>query len=294
MGIRSFLKMFGALPFLKIFKSQNTFGFDRNKQARIEAKPNSISQIIEDLRPGHLGVIASRPCVGKSSVALNLLNELGVEQSEACAYFSLEISEEDLMIKRMSLISGIPFANIRKETLSEMEHNYLNQVRQTIFKDNIFINHDSEISVEAIAEQIIGLKKSGRDLKFVFVDYLNLMRSEQNKLSRGDQVAESLRLLKEMVLKENVIAIALVQLNWVSDDRSEGRPVVTDFREMQDLSSINKLILLSRADHFSFDLEKQYSELEFLIYHGAVKSGVGYRGLLNKLTLKIHDLILVS
>jgi replicative DNA helicase len=292
MDRRSFVKMFGALPLLKIFKSQRTFGFDRNNQARFEAKPNSILKIIEDARPGQLIMIASRPCVGKSSVALNLLNKLGVEQSEACAYFSLEMSKENLMIKRMAVASAISFGKIKKGTLSETEQNLLNQLSQSIFKENIFINYDSKISAGDVAIKLKDLKRSGRVLKFVFVDYVNLMSSEQNRLSRCDQVPENLRQLKEIALNEDIIMIAMAQLNKGSHGRPEGRPVLADFRETQDLTSIDKLILLHREDPSSGEFENQYSDLDFLIYNSAMKTEIGFSGKLNKLTLKIRDLIL--
>ena len=262
MDRRNFMKMFGALPLLTIFKGQNTLGLSSGTKDVMNLRPNTVLKIIEDVTPGQLVVIGSRPSMGKSIVALNIVNELTLNQNDGCVYFSIEMTKENLMRRWMSIASGVSHAAIKNGTLSTTDFGYLAQASHSFTKANVFINDDSKISVESLTEKVKTLKNSGKNIKFVFVDYLNLLNSEQTHLSRRDQVANTLRQLKILAVSENVIVVGLAQLNRGIEGRPDRRPRSADFRETNDLSSIDKLILLYREDYYNREISGQQSEIE--------------------------------
>lgn len=291
MGRRSFLKLFRAVPLISIIQMKNTQGLSHRFGSLENIKPLSILKILEDVSPGQLVVIGSRFSIDKSTVAMNLLNEITFVQNESCVYHSLEITRQNLIRRWTCLKANVSSQSLLEGTLSANELERANLADEVISNSKVFICDNSEISTESIAKQIVDLKKSGKNIKFVFIDYLNLLQSKNSDLSRFEQVLHE---LKALAVKENLILIALSRVNKGIELHSSFRLRPYLLQEINNLSSIDKIILLNRKHYYVDGILEKNTQLDFFIYKDHVKAKIDYWGMLNPSNFKIDQMTAVS
>lgn len=181
------------------------------------------------LQRGDLIILAARPSVGKSAFALNLAINACRSKDVHVAFFSLEMSIEQLMMRLFSYEGAIPMSKIQKGELSDQEMIILGRARQKLSSYNLYFDESNSANIYDIRSKCRQLKQAGH-LDFVIIDYLQLITSD-GKGSRQEEVAAISRALKILAKELEVPVVALSQLSRNVETREDKRPVLSDLRE---------------------------------------------------------------
>ncbi|MCD7861387.1 MAG: replicative DNA helicase [Oscillospiraceae bacterium] len=192
--------------------------------------PDLDSQIL-GMNPGELILVASRPGMGKTSIAMNIAMSAARSSNKAVAYFSLEMSREQLAIRLLSGEALVDSQKLMRGSLSAGEWSRLVSAAGKISSTRLLIDDNPSLSVADMNAQC----RRVRDLGLVVVDYLQLMQSAGGRQSSGENrqqiVADMSRMLKIMAKELAVPVLCLSQLSRASETRQDKRPVLSDLRE---------------------------------------------------------------
>ncbi|QJU52949.1 DnaB-like helicase C-terminal domain-containing protein [Herbiconiux sp. KACC 21604] len=199
------------------------------------------------VRPGQLVIIAARPSLGKSAVALQIATELA--KTGSVAYVSLEMSEEDLQLRAVSQGATVPLSALTKnakqmpEWMWQKVARWREQTRMPISFDD-----RSELTVADIRTFARSVHRKA-PLAGIVVDYLQLITDRRKgDISREQQVSYAVRQLKIMARTMGVPVIALSQLNRQSESRADRRPQISDLRESGAIEQDADTIILLHRD----------------------------------------------
>ncbi len=181
-------------------------------------------------QPSDLIVIAGRPSMGKTALALNIGYNAAQKTKEGVAIFSLEMSKPQLGVRLLGFDSGIDSTKLRTGFLRDKEWNVLTDSANRLSELPIFIDDSSSISVLEMKAKCRRLKKAN-SLALVIVDYMQLIQGRSSAESRQLEMSEISRSLKALAKDLNVPVVALSQLNRKVEDRPNRRPQVADLRE---------------------------------------------------------------
>lgn len=182
------------------------------------------------LQPSDLIIIAGRPSMGKTALALNIGYNAAKRTGKAVAVFSLEMSKQQLGIRMLGFDASIDATKLRTGFLRDKEWERLTDSANRLTELPIFIDDSSAISVLEMKAKCRRLKKS-HDLALVIVDYLQLIQGRRSAESRQIEISEVSRMLKALAKDLNVPVMALSQLNRKVEDRPNKRPQLADLRE---------------------------------------------------------------
>jgi replicative DNA helicase len=189
--------------------------------------------LVGGFTPGELILVAARPSMGKTALALSLLHRLAVRQRVPSAFFSLEMGADQLVERLVAIGSGVP---LRKARATPSEHSHIVGAAGDIAGAPLFIDDASALTIGEMRSRARRLvTKNG--CQIVFVDYLQLLHgSGKNKEgNRTQEIGEVSRGLKALARELLVPVIALAQLSRQVEGRAEKRPVLSDLRESGDL-----------------------------------------------------------
>ncbi|MCP4665559.1 MAG: replicative DNA helicase [Deltaproteobacteria bacterium] len=182
------------------------------------------------LQPSDLVIIAGRPSMGKTALALNIGYNAAKVTQKAMAVFSLEMAKPQLGVRLLGFDSGIDATKLRTGFLRDKEWAQLTESANLLSELPIFIDDSSMISVLEMKAKCRRLKKS-HELGLVIVDYLQLIQGRRSAESRQIEISEISGLLKALAKDLNVPVVALSQLNRKVEDRPNKRPQLADLRE---------------------------------------------------------------
>ncbi|MBW1849918.1 MAG: replicative DNA helicase [Deltaproteobacteria bacterium] len=182
------------------------------------------------LQPSDLIIIAGRPSMGKTALALNIGYNAARKTGKGVAIFSLEMSKQQLGIRLLGFDAGIDASKLRTGNLRGKEWEALTDSANRLSELPIFIDDSSGISVLEMKAKCRRLKKKN-GLALVIVDYLQLIQGRRSAESRQLEMSEISRFLKAMAKDLDVPIIALSQLNRKVEDRPNKRPQLADLRE---------------------------------------------------------------
>ena len=208
-------------------------------------------------------ILASRPGMGKTSLALNIALNVGKKTGKAVAIFSLEMSKQQLALR---LLSGEAFVDSKKlqtGLLSREDWQKLSGATAAISRTKLYIDDNSVITVSDMKAQCRRLQ----DLGLVVIDYLQLMTSAtgESSESRLQAVSEISRMMKIMAKELNVPVLCLSQLSRASAQRQDKRPMLSDLRESGSLEQDADIVLgLYREDYFNKEAE-EHNQAELIV-----------------------------
>ncbi len=203
------------------------------KKALITGLPSGfreIDKITAGFQPSDLIIIAGRPSMGKTSLALNIAEHVALDQKLPVALFSLEMAREQLAMRLLCSGARIDSLRIRTGMLGPDEWRRLTDVAGPLSESNIFIDDTAMLNPFDMRSKARRLKAS-RGLGLVVVDYLQLMAGRGKIESREREISEISRSLKAMAKELHVPVIALSQLNRGVESRTDKRPQLSDLRE---------------------------------------------------------------
>jgi len=184
---------------------------------------------------GDLIVVAARPSMGKTALALNIATHCSQNTEEGksgkVAVFSLEMTASQLMDRVISSEASINMAGLRNHTLTNQEFEKLGAFKDSFNTDNLYISDNSCQDLVSICNTMRKLHREGK-LIMGLVDYLQLVEIKGFKgNSRNDEVSKVTRAFKKLAQELNIPIIALSQLNRGVDSRPDKRPMMSDLRE---------------------------------------------------------------
>ncbi len=191
-----------------------------------------LDRIILGLNKGEFILIAARPGVGKTSIALNMAMYAAMNQGKSVAIFSLEMAREQLAMRLLSRAALVPAQNLMTGQLTDQQWRDISDAAQTLSATDIRIDDNPTLTVSDMNAQCRRLSK----LDLVVIDYLQLMQSagsghSWSNESRTQAVSDISRMMKIMAKELNVPVICLSQLSRASETRQEKRPLLSDLRE---------------------------------------------------------------
>ena len=208
------------------------------------------------LHGGQMIVIAARPGVGKSTLALDIARSAAIHHQMTTVFFSLEMSRTELAMRILSAEGKISMGRLKKGDLETEGWTNLATLQGRIDSAPLFIDDSPNMTLMEIRAKCRRLKQRN-DLKLVVLDYLQLMSSGKKVESRQQEVSEFSRSLKLLAKELDVPVIALSQLNRGSEQRTDKRPMVSDLRESGSIEQdADMVILLHREDMYNPDSER--------------------------------------
>lgn len=215
-------------------------------------------ELTNGLHPGQMIVIAARPGVGKSTLALDFARSAAIHHEQTTVIFSLEMGRIELTTRLLSAESGIPLQKLRQGKLDdERDWTTLANTMGKINDAPLFIDDSPNMALTEIRAKCRRLKQQ-HDLKMVVIDYLQLMTSGKRVESRQQEVSEFSRSLKLLAKELEVPVIALSQLNRSSEQRNDKRPMVSDLRESGSIEQDADMVLLIHREDM-YDKESPHA-----------------------------------
>jgi len=182
------------------------------------------------LQPSDLIILAARPSMGKTALAMNIAQHAAIESKVPVAIFSLEMSSEQLGMRMLCSVSRVDSHRLRTGFLKDQDWPKLTRAAGILQESNIFIDDTPSISVLEMRAKARRLKTE-HNVGLVVVDYLQLMRGRSSTERREQEISEISRSLKAMAKELHLPVLALSQLNRSLENRPNKRPQLSDLRE---------------------------------------------------------------
>jgi replicative DNA helicase len=209
-----------------------------------------LDALTNGLHPGQMVVIAARPAVGKSTLALDLARAATIKHSFPTVIFSLEMSRNEITMRLLSAEARVPLHSMRTGQMGEEDWTRLARRMSEVVDAPLFIDDSPNMSMMEIRAKCRRLKQR-QELKLVIVDYLQLMSSPKRTENRQQEVSEMSRSLKLLAKEIDVPVIAISQLNRGPEQRTDKRPLLSDLRESGSIEQDSDVvILLHREDAY--------------------------------------------
>ncbi len=199
------------------------------------------------LQPGDLIIIAGRPSMGKTSLALNIAENAALGSRKSAAIFSMEMSVEQLAFRMVSSLGRVDQAHLRNGRFGDEDWPRINGAIQQMAEAPIFIDDTPAMTPTEVRARARRLQRE-RGLDLIVVDYLQLMRVQGSAENRATEISEISRSLKALARELRVPVIALSQLNRSVESRADKKPVMSDLRESGAIEQDADLILFIYRD----------------------------------------------
>ncbi|MCG6929535.1 MAG: replicative DNA helicase [Desulfofustis sp.] len=188
-----------------------------------------LDRMTAGLQPSDLIILAGRPSMGKTALALNIAQHAALVDKTGVAVFSLEMSKEQLAMRLLSSVGRIDSQSIRTGRLRDEDWNPLSRAVGMLSEAPIFIDDTPALSIPEMRSKMRRLA-SQNDIGLILIDYLQLMRGRSME-NRTQEISEISRSLKALAKEHNIPVLALSQLNRSLESRTDKRPMMADLRE---------------------------------------------------------------
>ncbi len=201
------------------------------------------------LRPGDLVIVAGRPSMGKSTLAVNIAEYAAINPSlkASVAIFSMEMPSEQVVTRMLSSIGSVPLGSLRSGRISDEDWVRVTGATSQLSEAKIFIDETPALTPTELRARARRIKRE-HGLALVVVDYLQLMQVPGTKENRATEISENSRGLKVLAKELAVPVIALSQLNRSVEQREHKKPVMSDLRESGAIEQDADMILLIYRD----------------------------------------------
>ncbi len=205
----------------------------QGNRALVTGVPTGYTQLdhkTSGLQGSDMIILAARPSMGKTALALNIARNAAVDGNVPVAIFSLEMSKESLSERMLCSEARVDSGRLRGGFLNPEDWNRITEAASALSEAPIYIDDSPDISATSIRTKSRRLKMD-KDLGLIIIDYLQLMRGRSGTERRDLEISEISRALKLLAKELNVPVIALSQLNRKLEERSDKRPQLSDLRE---------------------------------------------------------------
>ena len=203
---------------------------------------NEFDKMTAGLQPGDLVIVAGRPSMGKTTLAVNMAENAAIGSKVPTAIFSMEMPAQQLAFRMISSLGRVDQTHLRTGNFPDEDWSRINTAVQLMSEAPIFIDDTPSLSPGEIRARARRLQRE-HGLGLIVVDYLQLMQVPGNKENRATEISEISRGLKALAKELSCPVIALSQLNRSVEQRTDKRPVMSDLRESGAIEQDADLIL---------------------------------------------------
>jgi len=223
-----------------------------------------LDKLTSGFHPHELIIIAARPGMGKTAIALNIVNNIAINSKKTVALFNMEMGAEQLATRMLSSVGQIEGNKLKTGNLEHSDWKRVNEAISRLSNTKIFIDDTAGNTVGEIRSKCRKLATSPSGLDIVVIDYLTLIQgTSKNGANRQQEVADISRALKTMAMELNVPVIALSQLSRGIEQRVDKKPMLSDLRESGAIEQDADIVaFLHCTDE---EREKENSLMEFVI-----------------------------
>ena len=223
-----------------------------------------LDKLTSGFHPHELIIVAARPGMGKTAIALNFVTNIAINSKKTVALFNMEMGAEQLVTRMLSSVGQIEGSKLKTGNLEHSDWKRLNEAISRLSNTKIFIDDTAGNTVGEIRSKCRKLATSPSGLDIVVIDYLTLIQgTSKNGANRQQEVADISRALKTMAMELNVPVIALSQLSRGIEQRVDKKPMLSDLRESGAIEQDADIVaFLHCTDE---EREKQNSLMEFVI-----------------------------
>jgi replicative DNA helicase len=215
-----------------------------------------LDKLTGGLQRGDLIILAARPSVGKTALALNIAHHIAVKEHAPVAIFSLEMSKEQLAHRLLSAEATIDSQRLRMGDYNEDELRRISRAFGVLSEAPVYVDDTPGIGTIELRSKARRLYLE-RGIRLVIVDYLQLMRGRRTE-NRVQEISDISRSLKELARELEVPVIALSQLSRAPEQRTEHRPILSDLRESGSLEQdADMVIFIYREELYDSETEKK-------------------------------------
>ncbi len=209
-----------------------------------------LDDMTSGLNAGDLIIIAGRPSMGKTTLAVNIAENAALGSGKSAAIFSMEMSSESLTLRMISSLGRINQGHLRSGRLSEEDWPRINSAMTQLGAAKIYVDETPALTPTEVRARARRLKRE-RGLDLIVVDYLQLMQVAGTKENRATEISEISRSLKALAKEMKIPVIAVSQLNRGVEQRENKKPVMSDLRESGAIEQDSDMILLIyREDYY--------------------------------------------
>jgi replicative DNA helicase len=218
-------------------------------QRGVETGFFELDDMMNGLQNGEMIIVAARPSMGKTALAMNIIEHVAADSLLPCAVFSLEMSKQQLAQRMLCSRGQIDAHKLRKGMLQAHEYAHLANVVGELAKAPIWVDDSPGLTALELRAKARRLKLQ-HDIKLIMIDYMQLMDNPGPE-SRQQQISEISRGVKAVARELNIPVICLSQLNRASEGRDGHRPRMSDLRESGSIEQDADVIaLLHREDYY--------------------------------------------
>ena len=233
---------------------------DKNKMRGVPTGYKDLDAILAGLQRSDLFILAARPSMGKTALALNLAHNIAVQSKQPVLIFSLEMSKEQLVDRLLAIESGVDAWALRTGNLTDSDFEKLSHAMGTLSEAPIYIDDTPSITINDLRTKA-RREAHQRDLGLIIVDYLQLMSSGgryNSEANRVQEVSEISRGLKSIARELNIPVIAASQLSRSVESRSPQIPQLADLRESGSIEQDADVVsFIYREDYYNPESERK-------------------------------------
>lgn len=242
----------GLVPIQEVLASNyeifNKLASDqRDQYVGIPSGISALDEITTGLNKSDMIIVGARPGMGKTSFALNIARNVAVQQNRTVAFFNLEMSREQMVNRLLSSEARVSSKKLRVGNLSPDEWSRIAFASSVLCKAPIYLDDTASITVPEMKARLRRLK----DVGFVVIDYLQLMKSPRRIDNRVQEVTEITRGLKVMAKELNIPIMVCAQLARTTEKQANHRPALADLRESGSIEQdADQVLFLYRDEYY--------------------------------------------
>jgi replicative DNA helicase len=224
-----------------------------------------LDRLTSGFQPGNLIILAARPSMGKSALALCMATNIAVRNNTPVAMFTLEMSKSEVTQRMMCSEAKVESQKLRSGKLAPDDWPRLTAACDKLAKAPIYVDDTGSITMMEIRSKARRLKSREPNLGLIVIDYLQLMTSGANVESRVQEVSQISRSLKVLARDLEVPIIALSQLSRAVEQRHDKRPILSDLRESGSIEQDADLVGFIYRDEYYNDESDQQGLAEIIL-----------------------------
>lgn len=204
---------------------------DKNFVQGLKTGFTGLDNLTNGLHKGNLVILAARPSIGKTTLAMNIVENVAIKENAVCAVFALEMTKEELAQRMLCSVANVSGQDALKAKLQDGDWEKLWAASNVLRNTKIFVDDTSMTTCPEILSKCRRLKSTQGRLDLIVVDHIQLMNAVKQSDSRQQEVTEISRSLKMIAKELEVPVLALSQLSRMITSRKGQRPQLSDLRE---------------------------------------------------------------
>lgn len=249
--------------FSGILKKYENIQKDKNYFQGLKTGFTGLDELTNGFHAGNLVILAARPSIGKTTFAMNIVENMAIREKAVCAVFALEMTKEELAQRMLCSVSNVSNQDALKGKLEDEDWQKLWEAQKVLADSKIYVDDTSMTTCPEILSKCRRLKSREGKLDLIVVDHIQLMNAVKSSDSRQQEVTEISRGLKMIAKELEVPVLALSQLSRLVTGRKGMRPMLSDLRESGAIEQDADIVMfIHRPDLAAEDKEVEQGKVK--------------------------------